>query len=49
MSKFAGLGFGGFLIALGLGWYYFSTVDVSIQLFAYILVLGGLGIIANSL
>ena len=49
MSKSAGLGFGGFLIALGLGWYYFSTVDVSIQLFAYLLVIGGLGIIANSL
>lgn len=49
MSKSAGLGFGGFLIALGLGWYYFSTVDVSIQLFAYILVIGGLSIIANSL
>jgi hypothetical protein len=49
MSKSAGLGFGGFLIALGLGWYYFSTVDVSIQSFAYILIIGGLGIIANSL
>jgi len=49
MSKSAGLGFGGFLIALGLGWYYFSTVDISIQLFAYILVIGGLGLIANSL
>ena len=49
MSKSAGLGFGGFLIALGLGWYYFSTVDVSIELFAYIFIIGGLGIIANSL
>jgi hypothetical protein len=49
LSKSAGLGFGGFLVALGLGWYYFSTVDVSLQLFAYILVIGGIGIIANSL
>lgn len=49
MSKSAGLGFGGFLVALGLGWYYFSTVEVSLQLFAYILVIGGIGIIANSL
>jgi hypothetical protein len=49
LSKSVGLGFGGFLVALGLGWYYFSTVDVSLQLFAYILVIGGIGIIANSL
>lgn len=49
MSKSAGLGFGGFLVALGLGWYYFSTIDISLELIAYILVIAGIGVIANSL
>jgi hypothetical protein len=45
----SGMGFGGFLLGLGGGWYIFQYMDVSINIFSYILILIGASIIINAL
>jgi DUF4097 and DUF4098 domain-containing protein YvlB len=45
----SGAGFGGFLIGLGAGWYLFRFLDFSFDIFAYILILMGAGMIINAL
>lgn len=44
-----GIGFGGFLIGLGGGYYLFRYIDASFDFFSYLLILMGIGIIANAL
>jgi DUF4097 and DUF4098 domain-containing protein YvlB len=45
----SGAGFGGFLLGLGIGWYLFRYMDFSLDIFAYILILMGAGMIINAL
>jgi DUF4097 and DUF4098 domain-containing protein YvlB len=45
----SGAGFGGFLVGLGVGWYLFRFLDFSLDIFAYILILMGAGMIINAL
>jgi DUF4097 and DUF4098 domain-containing protein YvlB len=45
----SGAGFGGFLLGLGVGWYLFRLMDFSLDIFAYILILMGAGMIINAL
>ncbi|TRO47618.1 hypothetical protein E2P65_04120, partial [Candidatus Bathyarchaeota archaeon] len=49
MSKSSGLGFGGFLVGLGGGYVLFQTMEISRNLFAWLLVIAGAGIVASSL
>jgi hypothetical protein len=49
MSKSSGLGFGGFLVGLGLGYVVFQTMDITRNLFAWLLIIAGAGIVASSL
>ena len=45
----SGTGFGGFLIGLGGGWYLFRSIDFSTEIFSYLLILVGLGIVINAI
>ena len=45
----SGLGFGGFLLGLGIGWYLFKTLEISGNIFAWIVILAGAGIIVSTL
>ncbi len=45
----SGMGFGGFLLGLGGGWYVFQYLDVSFNIISYIIILIGAGIIINAL
>jgi DUF4097 and DUF4098 domain-containing protein YvlB len=45
----SGLGFGGFLLGLGIGWYIFQYTDVGYEAFSYLLILMGLGMILSGL
>ena len=49
MSSHRGLGFGGFLVGLGAGWMMFQEIHVSGDLFAWILIIAGTGVVASSL
>jgi len=49
MSGRGGLGLGGFLVGLGAGWVIFQKINVSGNLFAWILILAGVAVIASSL
>ena len=49
MSKSSGLGFGGFLLGLGVGWVVFQYLDISGNIFAWLLILGGAGVVVSSL
>ena len=49
MSKSSGLGFGGFLIGLGGGYVLFQTMEISRNLFAWLLIIAGAGIVVSSL
>jgi len=49
MSKSSGLGFGGFLIGLGGGYVVFQTMEITRDLFAWLLIIAGAGIVASSL
>lgn len=49
MKEAPGLGFGGFLLGLGLGWYIFRAIKVSYKVFAWILIIAGAGVIISSL
>jgi DUF4097 and DUF4098 domain-containing protein YvlB len=44
-----GMGFGGFLLGLGVGWYVFRYVTADVDMIGYLLILAGAGIIANAL
>jgi len=45
----SGLGFGGFLLGLGVGWYIFQYIDLGYDAFSYLLILMGLGMILSGL
>ncbi len=45
----SGLGFGGFLLGLGIGWYMFQYIDLGFEAFSYLLILMGLGMILSGL
>jgi hypothetical protein len=49
MSGHGGLGFGGFLVGLGAGWMVFQEIHVSGEVFAWILIIAGTGVVASSL
>ncbi|MFB0543820.1 MAG: DUF4097 domain-containing protein [Candidatus Bathyarchaeia archaeon] len=49
MRTSTGLGLGGLLLGLGLGWYIFSAIEVSYQVFAWILIITGAGIVVSAL
>jgi hypothetical protein len=49
LSSSSGLGFGGFLVGLGLGWYIFRIVKISYNVFAWLLIIAGAGMILSSL
>ncbi len=49
MSDHKGLGFGGFLVGLGAGWMVFQEIHVSGEVFAWILIIAGAGVVASSL
>lgn len=44
-----GMGFGGLLLGLGVGWYIFRYITADLDLIGYILILAGAGIIINAL
>jgi hypothetical protein len=44
-----GMGFGGFLLGLGVGWYVFRYITADVDMLGYLLILAGAGIIINSL
>jgi len=43
----SGIGFGGFLLGLGLGWYFFQYIDIGYEAFSYLLILMGIGMILS--
>jgi Toastrack DUF4097 len=45
----SGLGFGGFLLGLGVGWYLFKYIDLGFDIFSYLLILMGVGMILSGL
>jgi DUF4097 and DUF4098 domain-containing protein YvlB len=45
----SGVGFGGFLIGLGVGWYLFQYIEFSFDIISYILIILGSGIIISAL
>ncbi len=49
MSNSPSLGFGGFLIGLGVGWFVFTTFDVSSNIFAWLMIIGGSAVVVSSL
>jgi len=49
LSDSPGLGFGGFLVGLGVGWFVFTTFDVSSNLFAWLMIIGGAAVVVSSL
>jgi hypothetical protein len=48
MSRSSGLGFGGFLIGLGVGWVIFTYLEISSNIFSWLLILAGIGVIAGA-
>jgi hypothetical protein len=48
MSRSSGLGFGGVLLGVGIGWVAINYLDVSFDVFPYLLILVGVGIVASS-
>jgi hypothetical protein len=49
MARTRGLGFGGFLLGIGLGWLFFTSMTISADLIAWIMILAGGAIVASSL
>ena len=45
----SGLGFGGFLLGLGVGWYLFRYIDIGFDIFSYLLILMGVGMVLSGL
>lgn len=48
MSRSSGLGFGGVLLGVGIGWVALNYLDVSFDVLPYLLILVGVGIVASS-
>ena len=48
MSRSSGLGFGGVLLGVGIGWVALNYFDVSFDVVPYLLILVGIGIVASS-
>ena len=48
MSRSSGLGFGGVLLGVGIGWVALNYLDVSFDVLPYLLILVGIGIVASS-
>jgi len=44
-----GLGLGSFLLGIGVGWLVFSNLDISVNVFAWLLILAGAGVAVSSL
>lgn len=49
MRESSGLGFGGFLLGIGVGWLIFRNLEVSHENFAYLIIIFGIGIAASAL
>jgi hypothetical protein len=49
MSKSSGMGFGGFLIGLGVGWVISTYLEVSRTMLSWLIILAGAAVIASSL
>ena len=49
MSQPKGLGFGGFLLGIGTGWFLFQNLEVTNETFSWGLILFGLTIVASNL
>ncbi len=49
MSRSSGLGFGGFLIGLGVGWVFSTYLEVSRTMFSWLIILAGAAVVASSL
>jgi len=49
MGNPRGLGFGGFLVGLGVGWLLFTYLDISSQMVAWLLIIAGGAIVASAL
>lgn len=49
MSRSSGLGFGGFLLGLGVAWLLLTTFDISGNLFSWIVILVGISIVVSSI
>ena len=45
----SGIGFGGFLLGLGVGWYLFQYIDLGFEIFSYLLILVGVAMILGGL
>ena len=45
----SGVGFGGFLLGLGAGWYLFRYIDFSFDIISYLLIIMGIGMVLNGL
>jgi len=48
MSRSSGLGFGGVLLGVGIGWVVLNYVDVSFDIVPYLLIIVGIGIVAST-
>jgi hypothetical protein len=49
MSQSSGLGFGGVLLGIGIGWIVLNYIDVSFDIIPYLLIIVGIGIVASSI
>ncbi|MHA2393315.1 MAG: hypothetical protein ACXAEX_15345, partial [Promethearchaeota archaeon] len=49
MSRSSGLGVGGFLIGVGVGWVVFTFYEISSNIFSWFLILVGIGVIASTI
>ena len=49
LSDSPGLGFGGFLVGLGVGWFVFSTFEVSSNVIAWLMIICGAAIVLSSI
>jgi hypothetical protein len=49
MSRSSGLGFGGFLLGLGVGWVVFRFFEISSNVFSWLLIIVGIGVIAGTI
>ena len=45
----SGIGFGGFLVGLGVGWYVFRYIDFSFDIISYLLIIMGAGMVLSGL
>jgi hypothetical protein len=49
VSRSPSLGLGGFLLGLGVGWYVFTSIELPSNVFAWVIIIAGVGIVASSL